>query len=141
MGDLILISGITKHYGDDFALREVDLNVPRGCVTGFVGVNGAGKTTTIKAILGLISIESGSIELFGEPFGMNADGERSRRAKERIGVVFDTCPYVGELSVKMVGRIMATGYSSWDAGVLRTICGGFPSIPRRRSKASRAAWA
>ena len=69
MGDLICISGVTKHYGDDFALRDVNLSVPRGCVTGFVGANGAGKTTTIKAILGLVSIESGSIELLGSRSG------------------------------------------------------------------------
>lgn len=134
MGDLICISGVTKHYGDDFALRDVSLSVPRGCVTGFVGANGAGKTTTIKAILGLVSIESGSIELFGEPFGMNADGERSRRAKERIGVVFDTCPYVGELSVKMAGHIMAASYSSWDAGRFADYLRRFSLDPKKKVK-------
>ena len=134
MGDLICISGVTKHYGDDFALRDVNLSVPRGCVTGFVGANGAGKTTTIKAILGLVSIESGSIELFGEPFGMNADGERSRRAKERIGVVFDTCPYVGELSVKMAGRIMAASYSSWDARRFADYLRRFSLDPKKKVK-------
>lgn len=134
MGDLICIFGVTKHYGDDFALRDVNLSVPRGCVTGFVGANGAGKTTTIKAILGLVSIESGSIELFGEPFGMNADGERSRRAKERIGVVFDTCPYVGELSVKMAGRIMAASYSSWDAGRFADYLRRFSLDPKKKVK-------
>lgn len=134
MGDLIRISGVTKHYGDDFSLRDVGLRVPRGCVTGFVGANGAGKTTTIKAILGLIAVESGTVELFGEPFSMNADGEKSRRAKERIGVVFDTCPYVGELSIKMVGRIMAASYSSWDEGLFAAYLGRFALDSKKKVK-------
>ncbi|MFR1639379.1 MAG: ATP-binding cassette domain-containing protein [Eggerthellaceae bacterium] len=61
MNDL-RIRSLSKHY-DGFDLRNVDLTVPAGSVVGFIGSNGAGKTTTIKAILGLIYPDAGSIEL------------------------------------------------------------------------------
>ncbi|MDE6673195.1 MAG: ATP-binding cassette domain-containing protein, partial [Acetatifactor sp.] len=60
----IEIKGLCKHY-DGFSLREVDLAVPRGSIMGFVGQNGAGKTTTIRAILNLISKDSGKIQVLG----------------------------------------------------------------------------
>ena len=65
MSDLLRIQNLEKHY-DGFDLEGVSLSVPAGSVVGFIGSNGAGKTTTIKAILGLIRPDGGSISLFGE---------------------------------------------------------------------------
>ena len=64
MSDLLRIQNLEKHY-DDFDLEGISLSVPAGSVVGFIGSNGAGKTTTIKAILGLIRPDGGSISLFG----------------------------------------------------------------------------
>jgi ABC-2 type transport system ATP-binding protein len=47
-------------------LKGVSLNVPEGCIYGFLGPNGAGKTTTLKAILGLITPQQGSISILGK---------------------------------------------------------------------------
>ena len=57
--------GLTKRYGRVNALSDVGLSVPTGCVYGFLGPNGAGKTTTVRALLGLISIDAGSVRLLG----------------------------------------------------------------------------
>jgi ABC-2 type transport system ATP-binding protein len=56
---------ISKAYGKAQVLDSVDLKVPESSFYGLVGINGSGKSTIIKAILDLISIDSGSIELFG----------------------------------------------------------------------------
>ena len=88
----IEIKGITKKY-KKFTLDNVSIEVPYGTVMGFVGENGAGKTTTIKAILGLLVPDSGSVTVMGE----NAY-DMSNGTREKIGVVFDTPPFPQKLS-------------------------------------------
>ena len=57
---------LTKKYGDVRAVEQINLNVKKGRIYGLLGRNGAGKTTIMKMVLGLISISSGEIEIFGE---------------------------------------------------------------------------
>lgn len=113
MNDLLRIRSLSKHY-DGFDLQNIDLTVPAGSVVGFVGSNGAGKTTTIKAILGLIFPDAGSIELFGQNVGEHASAKAIKQAKQRTGVVFDTCSFPEEMSIASVGKLMAYSYDSWS---------------------------
>ncbi|MFV0490158.1 MAG: metal ABC transporter ATP-binding protein, partial [Vibrio fluvialis] len=53
-------------YGDTSALEGVDLTVGPGHVHGLIGMNGSGKSTLFKALMELVRIKSGSIEIFGE---------------------------------------------------------------------------
>jgi len=62
---VIQISKLTKYYGKNRALNEVDLNVEQGEVFGFIGPNGAGKTTTLRILLGLLGKNGGSVSLLG----------------------------------------------------------------------------
>ena len=57
--------GLSKQYGRQFALRDLNLQVFEGEVLGYLGPNGAGKTTTIRLLLGLISPTAGSATVFG----------------------------------------------------------------------------
>jgi ABC-2 type transport system ATP-binding protein len=57
--------GLSKRYGSQFALHDLNLEVQTGEVLGYLGPNGAGKTTTIRLLLGLISPTSGSATMFG----------------------------------------------------------------------------
>jgi ABC-2 type transport system ATP-binding protein len=59
------VAGISKSYGTVQALRDVSFTVPSGQIVGLLGPNGAGKSTTMKAILGLVRPEAGTIRLFG----------------------------------------------------------------------------
>ncbi len=112
--DLLRIRGLSKRY-DGFDLRDVDLSVPAGSVVGFVGSNGAGKTTTVKAVLGLVYPDSGSIELFGRNVGEHASAKAVKQAKQRVGVVFDTCSFPDEMTLDSVGKIMSYSYETWSA--------------------------
>lgn len=113
MNDLLRIRSLSKHY-DGFDLKDVDLTVPAGSVVGFVGSNGAGKTTTIKATLGLIYPDAGSIELLGQSINEHADSKAIKQAKQRTGVVFDTCSFPEEMTVASVGKLMAYSYETWN---------------------------
>ena len=59
-GPAILVSGLTKKYGDLEAVRGIDFEVKRGETFGFLGPNGAGKTTTIKILCTLAKATSGT---------------------------------------------------------------------------------
>jgi ABC-2 type transport system ATP-binding protein len=59
------IDRLVKRYGDVTAVDGISLSVPEGEFFGLLGPNGAGKTTTISAIVGLASVTSGAIRLFG----------------------------------------------------------------------------
>ena len=58
--------GLTKSSGSGFRVKNIDLQIPEGCVYGFLGPNGAGKTTTMKLLLGLIKADGGSISFLGD---------------------------------------------------------------------------
>ncbi|WP_253676663.1 MULTISPECIES: ATP-binding cassette domain-containing protein [unclassified Treponema] len=62
MIDYILnIKDLNKDY-KSFSLKNINLQIPKGTVMGFIGANGAGKTTTIKLIMQLIKKDSGQTE-------------------------------------------------------------------------------
>jgi len=68
VGDLaVRTRGLTKRYGRQVAVDDVDLAVPTGAVYGFLGPNGSGKTSTIRVLLGLAAPTSGEVELLGHP--------------------------------------------------------------------------
>lgn len=63
---IIETKNLTKYYGKSRGIIDVNLSIDEGDFFGFIGPNGAGKSTTIRALLGLISASSGSIEIFGK---------------------------------------------------------------------------
>lgn len=64
--NIIKIQGLTKYYGKQKGVENLDLEVKKGEIFGFIGPNGAGKSTTIRTILGLLTPTAGTIEVFGE---------------------------------------------------------------------------
>lgn len=61
----ISVTGLVKRFGRLEALRGLDLEVPAGQVTGFLGPNGSGKTTTIRILLGLLRSDGGHATILG----------------------------------------------------------------------------
>lgn len=62
------IHDMTVAYHRKPVLWDIDLVVPEGKLVGIVGPNGAGKTTLIKAVLGLLPLASGKVEIYGKPY-------------------------------------------------------------------------
>ena len=61
---MLKLENVRKQYPG--FLLDCSLEVPEGYITGLIGQNGAGKTTTFKAILDLISVDSGKITVMGK---------------------------------------------------------------------------
>lgn len=60
------IEGVTKRFGEDLVLKEVNLVMESGKVYGIVGNNGSGKTVLMKCICGFLPPSSGTIGVFGK---------------------------------------------------------------------------
>ena len=85
--------GLTKRYRRLLALDDLNLEVCRGQVFGFLGPNGAAKTTTIALILGLIAPTAGHVEMFG------LDARRHlSEALRRTGAILETPSFYPHLS-------------------------------------------
>jgi manganese/zinc/iron transport system ATP- binding protein len=61
------VHDVTVAYDRKPVLWDVDYDAPAGALVGVIGPNGAGKSTLIKAVLGLVPLASGRIDVFGEP--------------------------------------------------------------------------
>lgn len=83
--DLVLrASGFGKRYGRQWAVQGLDLEVRRGEIFGLIGPDGAGKSSLMKAVAGVLSYESGTLEVFGQSLQTEAAAER---IKDRIGLM------------------------------------------------------
>lgn len=109
MTNLLEIKNIRKSYGAKEALKDVSFNVPPGSIVGFIGDNGAGKSTTFKIVLGLISNDAGTVQLFGQK-NMN----KNPQIKEKIGVVFDATNLPAHLTIKQLNNVFGHLFKNWD---------------------------
>src|SRR5215218_2331796 len=81
---LIETRGLTRRFGSQLAVDDLNLLVPTAGVYGFLGPNGAGKTTAIRMLLGLIRPDAGEVLLFGEPLAANR-----RTLMRRVGALVE----------------------------------------------------
>ncbi|MBQ7408767.1 MAG: ABC transporter ATP-binding protein [Clostridia bacterium] len=69
MEKILQVTALTKKYGDTVALDNLNLHLSGGKIFGLLGPNGSGKTTLIKTIAGLLTIDSGTVTVCGNPIG------------------------------------------------------------------------
>lgn len=104
-------SALHHHYGSIPALAGVDLALRGGQVTALLGPNGAGKTTLIHLLLGVLPVQRGRVELFGDM----APG--SPRAQRRIGVMLQKNGVQDNLTVAELLALFASFYPRPDSQV------------------------
>ena len=97
------LSDIGYRYGSHEALDGVDLALAAGKVTALLGPNGAGKSTLIHLLLGLLPVQTGSIELFG-------GSPQARSARERVGAMLQISGVQDNLTVLELIRLFASLY-------------------------------
>lgn len=93
--DIVLnVKNLTKTFKKYKALDNLSFKVYKKQLYGFLGINGAGKSTTLNIIMGLLSKDSGEIELFGE----NIKGDFTK-IRNNIGIVFQSSILDSNLTV------------------------------------------
>lgn len=104
---MLKIEHLKKNY-ENFSL-DCSLEVVPGRVTGLIGQNGAGKSTTFKAVLGLISIEGGTINIFGKDIQ-----EIDIRDKQNLGIVLSDSGFSGYLTINDIIPVLNKLYVNFD---------------------------
>jgi len=92
---LLSAQNLSRHYGDQIAVKEISFTINKGEVLGFLGPNGAGKTTTMKMLSGNLSPNQGKIIING--FDLLTE---PKKAKKNIGYLPEQPPLYKELTVK-----------------------------------------
>ncbi|MGV3266391.1 ABC transporter ATP-binding protein [Cytobacillus pseudoceanisediminis] len=108
MENVVELKNVTKHF-KDFSVKNIDLQVKQGFITGFIGANGAGKSTTIKMMMNLLKPDAGEINIFGLDYK-----NHEKAIKERIGFVYDGNVFFEGLNLRDIKRIVAPAYKHWD---------------------------
>lgn len=98
--------GLTKRFGDLVAVNELDLDVPRGQIYGFLGPNGSGKSTTIRMLCGLLMPSGGSAVVLDTEIPGDA-----RLLKPRIGYMTQKFSLFGDMTVLENLQFIAEIYS------------------------------
>ena len=104
------------------------LAVPRGSVVGLVGQNGAGKTTLMRALLGTVRLDAGSVSLFGQD--TSALSEKDRAAvRARVGFVSAVCSYPPTMSVAQVGTMYDLAFPQFDYQLFQNLLERLEVVP------------
>jgi len=103
--------GLTKRFGDNVAVNDVELLVPRGCAFGYLGPNGAGKTSLIRVLLGLTHADAGTMSLLGYSVPHHRD-----LALARVGAIVDEPRFHGHLTGRQNLQILAAARESAARG-------------------------
>lgn len=81
---MIETKNLTKQYGTQKSVTDLDIHVQKGKIYGLLGRNGAGMTTTMKMLLGLTRPTSGAVKIFGKPLCGN-----EKKLLPRIGSLIE----------------------------------------------------
>ena len=127
MENILEVKNLCKKY-ENFELKNISFNVPKGMIMGFIGENGAGKTTTIKAILDMINY-TGDIKIFG----LNSQ-KHDRKIKEDIGVVLDDMFFSEILKPNDINNSMKSIYKNWDEKMFYDYLKEFSLLPNKQIK-------
>jgi urea transport system ATP-binding protein len=122
---MLTLSNISVSYDGSRILRDVNLSVTPGQVVCLMGRNGVGKTTTLKSIVGLVSLDAGSVKLGDiELAGLKPD----QRARRGVGYVPQGRDIFPNLTVWENLRIGAVAQKKKLNGEVERILALFPIL-------------
>ena len=99
---VIETKNLTKQYGTQKSVANLNIHVQRGRIYGLLGRNGAGKTTTMKMLLGLTQPTSGEVIIWGKPLQTN-----QKKLLPRIGCLIESPGFYPNLTATENLRIFA----------------------------------
>lgn len=91
----------------DFAVENLNITIPQGYITGFIGENGSGKTTTIQLIMNVLRADQGEIKLFGKD-------HTDHNIKQKIGFVYDDLYMYDDFNIKKMKALISPLHDNWN---------------------------
>jgi branched-chain amino acid transport system ATP-binding protein len=133
--ELLCVRNLCVSYGGINAVKGIDLDVAEGAMVCLIGANGAGKTSTLKAIAGLLPVESNVVRLRDEAIGGRRPHELVRRG---LALVPEGRGIFAQLSVEenlAMGAYVRSDHAEIQAD-LRQVFTFFPILEARRRQAA-----
>ncbi len=126
MNELVHLSGVTKTYGRQAALLDVNLDLQPGRIVGLLGPNGAGKTTLIKLLNGLLRPDTGVVEIDGTAPGVYT--------KSIVSYLPDRTYLAEWMKVGQVLDLFQDFYADFDRPRAEAMCGSLHIAPTMKIK-------
>lgn len=122
------LTNVRKSY-KHFQLRDFNLELPQGCIMGFVGPNGAGKSTTIRILMGLIRHDDGEVVVLGRPMPA-----RQSEIKRDIGFVSEDMRLYAKATIGWHLQWLKSIYPAWDSEYAARLLARFKLKAEQRVK-------
>lgn len=91
----------------NFSIENLNITIPRGYITGFIGPNGSGKTTTIQMLMDIVQADQGEIKIFDK-------SHKNHQVKQNIGFVYDDLYMYEDFTIKKMKSFIAPLYETWN---------------------------
>ena len=125
---IIETHNLTKRYGNQVSVSNLNIHVKQGRIYGLLGRNGAGKTTTMRMLLGLTAPTSGEVKIFGRPMQGNEN-----KILPRIGCLIESPGFYPNLTatenLKIFAELRGINKPSYIKGALELV-----NLPYRDKK-------
>lgn len=126
--DALRVENLCKRYSGDFALENVSFSLAEGSIMGLIGANGAGKTTTLKALMGYLRPDAGTVTLFGQPFP-----PENTVLRQRTGFVSGGVDYFPRKRLSAITAATRPFYANWDEAAYQNCLRTFELDERKRT--------
>ena len=117
-------SGLSKSYGSRRVLENVNMCIPSGKIIGLLGPNGCGKSTFLKLVTGLLTPDSGEIEICGEP--------RSDKTNAYVSYLPERTYFDSSQTGNQIIEYFSDFFPDFDEGVARQMLADLEIDPSRR---------
>lgn len=128
MNTVLCVQDLCKRY-PGFLLDHVSFSLAPHRIMGLIGKNGAGKSTTLKAMLNMVSPESGRVTVFQQDFY-----QQETACKARIGVVFGGMEFYPLKTLAAITAVTKRFYAHWDQAQYQRYLGYFGLDERKKFK-------
>ena len=126
---IVRMSSVSKYFGSQRVLADLDWQIAPGQVVGLLGRNGAGKSTLLECMLGLREADAGSVALFGEDVARLSDDARGR-----IGYVPQRTDLFDWLTPVQMFDYFRAMYPRWNTGKVDGLLSRWDFGPELRNK-------
>ncbi|MCA9091897.1 MAG: ABC transporter ATP-binding protein [Planctomycetaceae bacterium] len=120
---------LTKHYGRQCVVNQLNLRVPTGGVYGLLGRNGAGKSTSIKMLMGLVRPDYGTAVMLGEDVS-----ELKPETRGRIAYLAEGHPLYPWMTVKQCVDFCSPFYPKWNGRMVEQVLDHFALSSKKKVK-------
>ena len=114
--NVIEASDLSKNYGNDVGIKNINLEIKKGEVFGFIGPNGAGKSTFIRTLLGLLHPSSGMAKVLGHNIK-----NKSEEIRKKLGYLPSEVNYYDGMSSRELLEYHAGFYENVDTTKIKTL--------------------